>query len=123
MSPRAHILLVLALGACAPKAEPPPPAPIALDCARGFDALLQAVAAQPGFAEADAPGEPYRYINAEDGRTSYVATRPGAPGHPAIVRQAGSAAGQETTGCAFGDKAGYDQLLAYLSSLNAVRRK
>lgn len=123
MSLRAHILILLALTACAPRAEPPPPAPLALDCDRGFDALVQAVTAQPGFGEADAPGEPYRYINADDGRTSYVVTKPGAPGHPAIVRQAGRSAGQETTGCAFGDKAGYDQLLAYLSSLSGARKK
>lgn len=123
MSRKAHIFILLALGACAPKPAPPPPAPLALDCGRDFDALVQAVTAQPGFTEADAPGEPYRYINAEDGRTSYVVTKPGAPGHPAIVRQAGRAEGQETTGCAFGDKAGYDQLLAYLSSLSGARKK
>ncbi|MFN3523177.1 MAG: hypothetical protein ACK4YQ_13095 [Phenylobacterium sp.] len=117
MSRRAPILILLALGACAPAAEAPPQ-PVALDCARGFDALVQAVAAQPGFVEAQAPGEPYRYINAEDGRTSYVVTREGAPGHPAIVRQAGG----RTTGCGYGEKAGYDQLLAYLESLSQARR-
>lgn len=121
MSRPAHLILLLALGACAPKPEPPPPAPLALDCARGFDALVQAISAQPGFTEAHAPGEPYRYLNADDGRTSYVVTRPGAPGHPAIVRQASGADGQVTEGCPFGDRQGYDQLLAYLKTLTLAR--
>ncbi|WP_374575655.1 hypothetical protein [Phenylobacterium sp.] len=118
MSRPAAFLLLLALGACS-QGPAPGPAPVALDCAKGFEPLSQAIAAQPSFTEAEAPGEPYRYINAEDGKVSYVITRPGAPGHPAIIRQVGG----ETTGCAFGDKAGYDQLLAYLSSLSGARKK
>jgi hypothetical protein len=95
----------------------PPPAAV-LDCAKGFEALSAAVAATPGMTRAPkTPGEPYSFYNAEDGKTSYVVTEAGAPGHPAILMQAMGPAGQETTGCPFGDKAGYDQLAAYLASL------
>jgi len=115
--PAGPIALALALGACSPKADMPPPA-APLDCAKGFEALSAAIAATPGITRAPkTPGEPYSFYNAEDGRTSYVVTETGAPGHPAILMQAMGPAGQETTGCPFGDKAGYDQLAAYLASL------
>jgi hypothetical protein len=121
---RAALAVLLAAAACAPKPEAPaaPPPLAKLDCARGFEALALALADQPGLVLAPkAPGEPYRYYNAEDGRTSYVVTEPGAPGHPAIVRQATGAKGQVTEGCPFGDRGGYDELLAYLETLNLAR--
>lgn len=121
MRPAGPIALALALGACSPKADAPPPAPT-LDCAKGFEALSRTIATAPGVTRAPkSPGEPYSFYNAEDGRTSFVVTQPGAPGHPAILKQAIGPAGQQTTGCPFGDKAGYDQLTAYLASL-AQRR-
>jgi hypothetical protein len=49
-------------------------------------------------------------------------TEPGAPGHPAILMQARVAGAERNTGCAYGDKKGYDQLMAYWTSLKAGRR-
>ena len=116
------MIALAGLGACAPKAAAPPPAP-ALDCARGFEALSQAVAATPGMTLAPrTPGEPYRFYNAGDGKTSYMVTEVGAPGHPAILMQSAAAGAQQTTGCPFGDRGGYDQLLGYLKSLSGARR-
>jgi hypothetical protein len=106
--------------ACAPKAAPPP-SPLALDCAKGFEALSAVVAAEPGLKLADAPGEPYGFYNAADGSVSFVVTRPDAPAHPAILRQAAADGRMQTTGCAFGDKAAYEQLLAYVGSLAQAR--
>ena len=116
-------LAVGGLSACAPKAQAPAPGPLALDCARPFEAQAAAIAAQPGFTETKSPGEPYRYINAQDGRASYVITLPDAPAHPALVRQVSGPKGQDTTGCAYGDKPAYEQLFAYLTSLTAARRR
>lgn len=116
--------MVLALGvtACAPDA-PTPAAPAALDCGKGFEALSGSIASTPGIVPApETPGEPYLFLNSEDGRVSYMITRPGAPGHPALLRQQAGGGGQQITGCPYGDAAGYDQLVAYLQSLGGARR-
>lgn len=115
---------LLLVSACAPKAEAPPaPKPLVLDCALGFDALSARIAAEPGLARATAPGEPYRYYNAADGHVSYVVTEPGGAGHPAVVRQTATTSGMVEDGCPYGDKAGYDQLVAYMKSLAQVRAR
>lgn len=112
---RAWPLALLCLAAaCAPKAPPPP---LQLDCDMGFDALAAAVARDPALKLAAAPGEPYGFYNAADGAVSFVVTRPEAPAHPAILRQAASDGRMQTTGCSYGDRAAYDQLVAYVSSL------
>src|SRR5690606_7123198 len=116
----ALVAVSLTVAACSPEPAPPP-APLALDCAKGFEALSAAVAAQPDLKLADAPGEPYGFYNAADGSVSFIVTRPGAPAHPAVLRQLASGGRMETTGCAFGDKAAYDRLVAYVESLAAVR--
>ena len=48
---------------------------------------------------------------------------PGAPGHPAIMMQRAVHHDVKTTGCAYGDKAGYQALVAYLDSLKTWSRK
>jgi len=121
-------LLALALAACTPPQAEAPPAPPALDCARGFEALSAAIAAAPGVIAAPrTPGEPYRFYNAEDGSASYLVTEPGAPGHPAILKQeSASEAGRKVmrnTGCPYGDAKGYAGLEAYLASLAAARAR
>lgn len=105
----------LALASCARPA--PPPAPVALDCARGFDELATRIAADPAVKLAPSPGEPYRYYNSADGKLSYVVTETAAPAHPAIVRQVAGADRLVTDGCGFGDRPSYDKLLAYLRDL------
>jgi len=118
-------LLGLALAACAPPA-PEPVAAFQLDCARGFDAIRAEILARPGLTPApDAPGEPYEIFNEETGRASYILTRPEAPAHPAVFIQTATRRDGERVmeheGCAFGDAAEYDQLLAYWESLAAAR--
>lgn len=118
------VLLAMILSACAPKTKvAAPPAYRDLDCAMPFEAQAAAIKAQPGLNDAGAVGsEPYLYYSSPDGRISYLITRPGSPAHPAImIQRAGH--GVATTGCAYGDKAGYDQLLAYLESLKTWTRK
>ena len=80
------------------------------------------IAASPSLKQAPKePGEPYRFYSAIEGGTSYVVTEPGAPGHPAILKQE-SVGGQMTnSGCPYGDKAGYAQVEAYLKSLGGGR--
>src|SRR5690606_25376266 len=114
------LALLLTASGCAPKTEPPRP-PLALDCGEGFEALSSAIAAEPGLKLADAPGEPYGFYNSADGALSFVVTRPGAPAHPAVLRQIAAGGRMETTGCAFGDKAAYEQLIAYVGSLAGAR--
>ena len=116
----AALALFLTASACAPKAEPSRP-PLTLDCGEGFEALSAAIAAEPGLKLADAPGEPYGFYNSADGSVSFVVTRPGAPAHPAVLRQAAAGGRTETTGCAFGDRAAYAQLMAYVGSLAGAR--
>jgi len=114
--------LLLTLAACAPKTEPVA-AYLDLDCAKPFDAQVAAIKAQPGLVPAGEVGaEPYSYYSSADGRTSYLITRPGSPAHPAIMIQR-AAKGVHTTGCAYGSKRGYDELLAYLEGLKTWTRK
>ena len=116
------ILAACALGACAPKA-PPPVAWLDLACAKSFDAQRAAIVAQPGLVPAGEVGsEPYSYYSTPDGRVSYLITRKGSPAHPAIMIQKAQAT-IATTGCAYGSRKGYDQLLAYLESLKTWRRQ
>jgi len=119
----AALSALLALGACSEPAE----APVAyksLDCAQPFEAQAAALVAQPQLVPAPKdPAEPYRFYSSADGRTSYLVTEPGAPGHPAIMMQQARGSDVVTTGCPYGDKSGYDQLHAYLDGLKHWRRR
>jgi hypothetical protein len=120
---RAFALLpLLTLIACS-EAAPPVAAPLALDCARPFDELAAAVTAQPLNKAPGDPAEPYDYYSTADGKASYLVTRPSAPGHPAIMMQQVKGEDVVTTGCPYGDKAGYDQLHAYLDGLKHWKRQ
>ena len=113
----------LLLSACA---EPEPPArpPLRLDCAAGFEALSGKIVAEPGMKPAAKErGEPFRYYNADGGQTSYMITEPGAPGHPAILKQEVTRSGITNSGCAYGDEKGYAELVAYLEALARARAK
>jgi hypothetical protein len=115
------LLSVYALAACAPKAQP---APAALDCRQPFEALKAKITSQPGLnAAPPEPGEPYRVYSSADGQASWFVTEPGAPAHPAILmQQVKPGGGMANSGCAYGDKAAYEQLMAYLASLKAGRK-
>ena len=118
------ILATLPLCACAPKAAPEPPAPLALDCTLPFDAQSAKLTAQAHLVPAaHAPGEPYAYYSTEDGRASYLITLKGAPGYPAILMQSAHGGQVTTTGCPYGDPKGYKQLMAYLDSLKTWTRR
>ena len=117
------LLGALSLTACA-KPQPPPRPPLVLDCALGFEALSARIAAEPGMKPAvKERGEPFHYFNAEGGQTSYMVTEPGAPGHPAILKQAVTPTGVTNSGCAYGDEKGYAELVAYLEALAKARAK
>ena len=124
MTPRtmtAAILAIAALAACAPKAKAP--TAMALDCAQPFDAQVAKITGQPGLKPApEEAGEPYRVYSTADGRASYFITKPGAPAHPAILMQEAAGGQMKNTGCAYGDKAAYQELMAYLTSLSAGRK-
>ncbi|MGA0607319.1 hypothetical protein ACO2Q0_15115 [Phenylobacterium sp. VNQ135] len=123
MSRWAVLPALLTLGACADAAEAPV-AYRALDCAQPFETQAAALVAQPHLVPAPKdPAEPYRFYSSNDGRTSYLITEAAAPGHPAIMMQQASGSDVVTTGCPYGDKAGYDQLHAYLDGLKHWRRK
>ncbi len=119
----AVLTALLTLGACSETAE----APLVyrgLDCGQPFEAQAAALAAQPELVAAPRdPAEPYRFYSSADGKTSYLFTEKGAPGHPAIMMQQAKGSEVVTTGCPYGDKAGYDQLHAYLDGLKHWRRK
>lgn len=121
---RAFALLLfplLGLGACAPKAKPP--AAVVLDCSQPFEALTATITAQPGLKPApEEAGEPYRVYSTADGRASYFITQPTAPAHPAILMQQAEGGQMKNTGCAWGDKAAYQELMAYLTGLSAGRK-
>jgi len=117
------LLLTLPICACSPKPATHGAEMLSLDCAKPFEAQAQTITAQPGLKGAPKdPAEPYRWYSSEDGATSYMVTEPGAPGHPAIMMQKALHGDVKTTGCAYGDKAGYDQLMKYLDSLKTWHR-
>lgn len=119
---RAYALIpLLALAACAP-AEPRPPK-LQLDCALAYEALAAKVMAHPGLVQQPAEkGEPYRFYTVPDAGEAFVFTEPGAPGHPAILKQEvvreGGAARMRNTGCPYGHRAGFAEVLAYLESMS-----
>lgn len=121
--PSAAAFAALLLTACSDAAQPEAPPALALDCARPFDAQVAAVTAQALVKAPGDPAEPYAYYSTHDGKASYLVTREGAPGHPAIMMQQVKGADVVTTGCPYGDKAGYDQLHAYLDSLKTWKRQ
>ena len=109
------------LVACAPPPVPQPP-PFRLECGLGYELLAREITALPDIQLAKSPGEPYRYFNSADGQTSYVVTLPGGAGHPAIIQQRSTPNGMADAGCAYGNMAGYNELLAYLKNLAGARR-
>ena len=116
-------MLSLILTACAPEPEPPRPR-LALDCSLPYEALSAKVLAQPRLIPAPQErGEPYRFYNMEGGGEAFVLTEAGAPGHPAVFKQEAvqenGAKVMKNTGCAYGDRAGFDQVMAYLQGLSA----
>jgi hypothetical protein len=118
------VLITLPLCACAPKAEPAAPAPLALDCTMAFDTQSAKLTRQPHLVPAPhAPGEPYAYYSTEDGHASYLITLKGAPGYPAILMQQVSGGQVKTTGCPYGDPKGYKRLVAYLEGLKTWTRR
>ena len=114
---------LIALQACAP--EPPPARQkLVLDCNLPYETLAAKVLAQPGLKPAPQErGEPYGFYNMEGGGEAFVLTHPGAPGHPAVFKQeAVQESGRKVmknTGCAYGEKAGFDQVMTYLESLSS----
>jgi hypothetical protein len=114
---------LLALAACAPgdQATYQISVHFPLHCDQPFADQVRAIAAMPGGKRAQASGEPYDYFNAEGGQTSYVVTRPEAPAHPAILIQQVEGGVQKTTGCAYGDRKAFDDLLAYIQGLGAAK--
>jgi hypothetical protein len=115
-------LAALTLSACAAKTAPPA-GPLGLDCALAFNVQSARLTAQPGLTPAPEDyAEPYAFYSSDDARVSYLITRPGAPGHPAIMMQRAGPEGVKTTGCRYGSQKGYDQLMAYLDSLKTWHR-
>ena len=121
MTRSAALLAALALAACSEKAQPAV-AYLAPDCAQPFDSQVRVITAQPKLVPAGEVGaEPYRYFSSADGATSYLITKPGSPAHPAILMQRAKN-GVHTSGCAWGDRKAYGELLAYLESLKTWTR-
>lgn len=124
MRAQALAAILLTGSACAPATAPAPPASaFKLDCGRTYEALSADVLALPGLKPAPrSPGEPYRYYATPDGTLAFVFTEPGAPGHPSIIRQVAArksgATVMENTGCPYGDRKGFDQLMVYLGGLD-----
>lgn len=123
MRRRAAAFAALTLVACAPTTEREP-AYRGLDCTQPFASQIAALVSQPQLIPAPVePAEPYRFYSSADGRTSYLITVKGAPGHPAIMMQRARDGDVITTGCPYGDRKGYDELHAYLDSLKTWRRR
>jgi len=84
--------------------------------------MSRRIATEPGLSAAEDPSEPYRYFKPEGAGATFVVTLPGAPGHPAVFRQAVAHVDgrkvMQTTGCPYGDQKGYEQVLAYLRGLS-----
>jgi hypothetical protein len=119
------LLFLSTLAACSPKGgDAAGPTFLNLDCQKPFAEQAKAITGQAHLVPAPrAPGEPYAFYSSEDGRTSYLVTEPGAPGHPAIMMQVAGGGDVKTTGCAYGNKRGYEQLRAYLDSLKTWSRR
>ena len=116
------LFTAMMLSTCAPRA-PAPPTWLDLVCTKPFEAQSEAIKRQPGLVPAGEVGsEPYSYYSSPDGRVSYLITRKGSPAYPAIMIQKARAT-VATTGCRYGSKKGYDELLAYLEGLKTWRRK
>lgn len=119
----AALIAVLALAACAPAADLERTY-LGLNCDQPFEAQVNALTTQSDLIPAPkAPAEPYLFYSSADGRTSYLITVKGAPGHPAIMMQQAKGGEVITTGCPYGNRKGYDQLHAYLDSLKTWTRK
>lgn len=112
----------LLLAACSPKSDAPA-AYLSPDCAQPFEAQKAAVTAQRLTPAPKDPAEPYRFYSSPDGKASYLITEPDAPAHPAIMMQKVAGVDVVTTGCAYGDRAEYERLHAYLDSLKHWRRE
>jgi hypothetical protein len=117
------LALPLILAACAPEPEPPRPR-LALDCSLAYDALAAKILARPDLIPAPQErGEPYRFYNVPGGGEAFVLTQPGAPGHPAVFKQEAvqenGRKAMKNSGCAYGDKAGFEQVMTYLEGLSA----
>ena len=120
--PSALALLLLPLCACSPKIEAPTSL-LGLDCAQPFDVQAAKLIAQANLKPApEDRAEPYRFYSSDDGQTSYLITKPGAPGHPAIMMQRAEGGTVKTSGCPYGDHKAYDKLLAYLEGLKEWHR-
>jgi hypothetical protein len=118
------LLALLTLSACSPKSEVTAPEALKLDCQLDFKDQSARIIAQPNLAApSHAPGEPYTFYSTTDGKASYLITEIGAPGHPAIMMQDAVGGQVKTTGCAYGNKRGYQQLLTYLDSLKTWSRR
>ena len=119
------VAVVLASSSCSEKsADAGSPQFLKLDCHQHFDDQAAAIRAQAHLVPAPhAPGEPYAFYSSDDNRISYLITEPGAPGHPAIMMQAAANGDVKTTGCAYGNKRGYEQLRTYLDSLKTWSRR
>ncbi|MDP3660070.1 hypothetical protein [Phenylobacterium sp.] len=119
-------LAALALGACGSPPQTPSTRPaFVLDCDKGFAVLSARIAADPDLVKAPAtPGEPYDVYNATDGHASFFVTQKAAPGHPAIVMQqperVGGKLDMKNTGCPYGQRKGYDELITYLEIIGRV---
>jgi hypothetical protein len=115
-------LLHIPLCACTPKTDAHVE-PLGLDCAQPFEPQVARLTAQPSLKPApEDRAEPYRFYSSDDGHVSYLITKPGAPGHPAIMMQRAAGGAVTTTGCPYGDRKAYDNLLAYLEGLKEWHR-
>ncbi|MBX3482587.1 hypothetical protein [Phenylobacterium sp.] len=126
VAPPAVLAAALALAACSKPSANDADRPVVYmspDCDASFEDQVVDITGQEGLVPAGVVGaEPYSYYSSPDGRVSYLITRPGSPAHPAILMQR-AAKGVTTTGCAYGSRKAYDELLAYLESLKTWTRK
>lgn len=117
-------IVAVALASCSQSPDGEGPQFLKLDCHQHFEDQAAAIRAQAHLVPAPhAPGEPYEFFSSDDNRVSYLITEPGAPGHPAILMQAAGGGDVKTTGCAYGNKRGYEQLKTYLDSLKTWSRR
>ena len=115
---------MLLLAACTPRPAAVVPEAAGLDCSQPFEAQAQRIVGQAGLVAAPKdPAEPYRFYSTANGKVSYLITEPGAPGHPAIMMQRAVGHDVKTTGCSYGDAAGYRQLVTYMEGLKAWHRR